>query len=95
MQNVPRATLRTGTEKVFTEKITHMRAHTHTHTHPYIHNQTHDALAAGNSRADVLSLRFLSHPSCDLSTPGSMSQAGRALSVTDPLDSSDKDEDDI
>lgn len=52
-------------------------------------------LAAGNSRADVLSPRFLSHPSRDLSTPGSVSQAGRALSVTDPLDSSDKDEDDI
>ncbi len=52
------ATLHTYTEKMFTEKI--ILAHTHTHS-------ISDRLAAGNRRADVLSMRFLSHPSHNLS----------------------------
>lgn len=69
---------------MFIEKITH----THTHTELQTHTRLGTAKRMSSLRGSYLTLAMTFHP-------GSVTQAGRALSVTDPLDSSDKDEDDI
>lgn len=75
---------------VHTEKILQPLLNTSTHIHTYAYTQAQLGRAKWMSSLQG----FLSHPVVTFH-PGSVSQAGRALSVTDPLDSSDKDEDDI
>lgn len=61
---------------------------THIHTQLQTHMRLGTAKRMSSLRGSYLTLARTFHP-------GSVSQAGRALSVTDPLDSSDKDENDI